>query len=424
MIKQHPLIQTLLNLRGNSKASVLTEPLWGIPFFLYAPYVSVYMSKLGMKDSQIGLLLSIGMVMQFASALLSGPITDKLGRRKTTFIFDLISWSIPTLILALAQNIWFFLIAAIFNGVWRVTHTSWSCLLVEDADPDELMDIYSWIYIGGQMSAIFAPIAIVLVNRFEVVATVRWLYIFACIMMTIKFIILYVYSTETKQGEVRMQETRGKSLFSLVGGYKDIIPQVLRTPRTLFTLGIMLFFGTASTINSAFFGLMVTQKLEVADSSLTVFSFLRSVIMLIFFFLVMPRIRELRFRNPMLIGFSLLVIGQIIIITAPEKLLAPLLVSTFLEACAFATVSTQVDRMIVVTVDPQERARISALLYVSVIAFSAPFGWISGGLSEINRTLPFVLNIGLYSIAALFTFLAARRENREESSAQEVVSVS
>ena len=29
--KQHPLISTLVNLEGNPRACVYTEPLWGIP---------------------------------------------------------------------------------------------------------------------------------------------------------------------------------------------------------------------------------------------------------------------------------------------------------------------------------------------------------------------------------------------------------
>src|SRR5674476_518609 len=101
---KHSLFKTLTDLRGNPKACVLTEPLWGIPYQLYAPYVSVYMLDLGLKDSQIGLLVTIGMTMQIFWALLGGAITDKLGRRKTTFFFDFIAWSVPTLIWAIAQD--------------------------------------------------------------------------------------------------------------------------------------------------------------------------------------------------------------------------------------------------------------------------------------------------------------------------------
>jgi len=419
----HPLVKTLLNLRGNPKYCVLTEPMWGIPYNLYAPYISVYMLALGLKDSQIGLLISIGLIVQLGSGLLSGPITDKLGRRLTPCIFDFIAWTIPTLIWAIAQDFRYFLAAALFNGVWRVTHTSWSCLLVEDAVPDELMDIYSWVYISGLLAGFFAPIAGLLVDHYSMVPTVRALYIFACLMMTAKFVILYVFSTETKQGEVRMKETRGQHLFSLVTGYGSVIRQVLRTPRTLYTLGILLSFGIATTIYNTFWGILVTQKLHIPDSSLSLYSTARALIMLVFFFLAMPRIREMKFRNPMLVGFGALVMAQMIIISAPEQAYALLLVSPFLEACAYATVSTQIDRMVVLTVDAQERARISALLYVVVIAFTTPFGWSAGGLSEINRILPFMLNIGLYLLSGLLTFIAARNTGKAQESV-EVANVS
>jgi len=107
------------------------------------------MLALGLTDKQIGSIVSISWGFQLALAIFSGVVTDKLGRRRTTLIFDILSWTIPSIISAIAQNYWYFLAAAIINSVWRITHTSWSCLLVEDADPDQLVDIYSWIYIAN-----------------------------------------------------------------------------------------------------------------------------------------------------------------------------------------------------------------------------------------------------------------------------------
>jgi hypothetical protein len=40
--------------------------------------------------------------------------------------------------------------------------------------------------------------------------------------------------------------------------------------------------------------------------------------------------------------------------------------------------------------------------------FTAPFGWIAGQISEINRNLPFILIIVLFSIGGLLTYLASR----------------
>ncbi|HSB02437.1 MAG TPA: MFS transporter, partial [Anaerolineales bacterium] len=184
-MKNHTLITTLKNLRGNPRGCVYTEPLWGIPFNLYSPYVSVYMLALGLSDKQIGLIVSVSWGFQVALASLSGVITDKLGRRLTTLIFDIISWSVPALISALAQNFWYFLIAGIINSVWQITRNSWSCLLVEDADPDQLADIFTWIYIANLIVGFAAPLAGVLIGAFSLIPTVRGLYIFAAVMFTI-----------------------------------------------------------------------------------------------------------------------------------------------------------------------------------------------------------------------------------------------
>src|SRR5690554_5436652 len=145
--KQHPLVNTLVNLKGNPRACVWTEPLWGIPFNLYTPYVSLYMSALGVTESGIGLIASLGMVFQIVFALVGGIVTDKLGRKRATLIFDVLSWSIPCLVWAMAQSFVWFAVAAMINSMWRITMNSWSCLLVEDCDEKLLVDVHSWVHI-------------------------------------------------------------------------------------------------------------------------------------------------------------------------------------------------------------------------------------------------------------------------------------
>ncbi|MDR0708925.1 MAG: MFS transporter, partial [Spirochaetaceae bacterium] len=91
------MITTLVELRGNPRACVYTEPLWGLSMNLCLPYASVYMLALGLKDADVGFIASAGMLTQVIFGFLGGVITDKLGRRKTTAIFDFIAWSIPCL---------------------------------------------------------------------------------------------------------------------------------------------------------------------------------------------------------------------------------------------------------------------------------------------------------------------------------------
>jgi MFS family permease len=411
-LKNHSLITTLKSLRGNPRGCVYTEPLWGIPFNLYSPYVSIYMVALGLSDKQIGSIVSVSWGFQIILALLSGVVTDKLGRRLTTMIFDILSWSVPAVISAVAQNYWYFLAAGIINSVWRITHNSWSCLLVEDADQNQLVDIYSWIYIANILVGFVAPLAGVLIGRYSLIPTVRGLYIFAAVMFTVKAVVTYLMTQETQQGLIRMHETRHQSLFNALSEYNGIFQNILRTPQTLYTAGIMLVLSISTIITGNFWGIIVTEKLHIPAQNLAIFPFIKSAVMLFFFFAVMPRLNKMHFKLPMAFGFIGFVVSQIILITAPDQSYLFLIVSVFLEACCFAAVNPLVDQMVVLTIDPKERARIQSILYVGIILITSPFGWIAGNLSGIDKSLPFILNTALMIIGAVLAYLAGNASQK------------
>ena len=412
-MKSHSLITTLKSLRGNPRGCVYTEPLWGIPYNLYAPYISIYMLALGLSDKQIGLIVSVSWGFQVLLASLSGIVTDKLGRRLTTLIFDIVSWTIPALISAIAQNFWYFLIAGIINSVWRITHNSWSCLLVEDAEPDQLVDIFTWIYIANLLVGFVAPLTGLLIGAFSLIPTMRGLYIFAAVMFAVKAIVTYQLTEETQQGKIRLQETRGQSVWSALNEYRSIFRDLLNTPQTLYTAGIMLVLSISSLISGSFWSIIVTEKLHIPAQNLAIFPFVRSAIILVFFFLAMPQINKQHFKLPMVIGFLGFVVSQVILVTAPVQDYSLLLLSVFLEACSYAVVSPLVDRMTVLTIEPKERARILSIIFVGVILFSSPFGWIAGTLSGINKDLPFLLNIALFIVGAILAYVAGQFSLKE-----------
>jgi len=406
IFKNHSLFTTLKDLRGNPRGCVYTEILWGIPFNLYAPYISIYMLALGLTDKQIGLIVSISWGFQIILALFSGAITDKLGRRRTTLIFDILSWSLPALISAISQNFWYFLAAGVINSIWRITHNSWTCLLVEDADQDQLIDIYTWIYIANQLVGFVAPLAGILIGVFSLIPTVRGLYIFAAVMFTVKAVVTYRMTQETGQGKIRMHATRHQSVLDVLAEYKGVLSELLRAPQTLYAAGIMLVMSISALISGSFWGIIVTEKLHIPAQNLAVFPFVKSAVMLFFFFTVMPQLNKLHFKLPMMYGFIGFVVSQLLLIMAPERSYVFLIISVFLEACCYAAVSPLVDRLMALAVKPSERARIQSILYVGIILLTSPFGWIAGTLSGFDKALPFVLNIVLFAIGALLAYLA------------------
>ena len=213
---KNPLLRTLAELKGNPRACVYTEPMWGLSMNLCLPYASVYMLALGLNDAEIGFIATVYMCVQVVFAYLSGAIIDKIGRRWATALFDFLAWSIPCVIWAFAQNFWFFLVAALFNGTMKVTTNSWDCLLVEDAERDQITKVYSWVIIAGHVSAFFAPISAIMVSKLTLVPAIRILYINAFVVMTAKEIILYKLSRETRTGLKRMREVKDQSFRSLL----------------------------------------------------------------------------------------------------------------------------------------------------------------------------------------------------------------
>ncbi|MDQ2998449.1 MAG: hypothetical protein M3R61_15550, partial [Chloroflexota bacterium] len=240
----------------------------------------------------------------------------------------------------------------------------------------------------------------------------RGLYAFAAVMFTLKAIITYVMTEETAQGRVRLHETRHQSALSMLSEYQGVLREILRTPQTLYTAGIMLVVSISALISGSFWAIIVTTKLHIQAQNLALFPLLKSAIILSFFFVVMPRLNKMHYKLPMMIGFLGFVASQLVLIAAPDQGYIFLIVSVFLEACSFAAVSPLVDQMAVLTINPQERARILSILYVGIILLTSPFGWIAGTLSALNKDLPFMLNIALFAAGAVLAYLAGQASQK------------
>lgn len=367
------------------------------------------MIALGLTDSQIGLVASIGLAFQIVMAWLGGAITDKLGRRLCNFIFDLISWSLPCLIWAASQNIYWFIIAAILNSTWRISMTAWPLLLAEDTDPKLLVDIYSWVYIFSVSVALFTPIAGLMIDKMTLIPAMRLLFIISAVLMTVKMNLLFAFSHETTQGKIRKEQTRKQSIFSLLSGYRVVFAQMLKTPETMYTLIIVVINTICNMISNTFWSILVTQKIAISPQLMSVYPFARAIFVLIFFFSVSPIIRKIPFRIPMLAAYMGFVISQLILVLLPVHNYALLLLSVFLEAFSYACLNPQIDRLMVVTLEPQERARIVSIVGMAALIISTPFGWIAGQLSEINRIYPFILNLLLFAVGGFLTYRSTKK---------------
>lgn len=418
------LLATLIGLRGNGRACVYTEPMWGLSMALVLPYASVFMLALGLDDGTIGLLATISTLSQVVFGLLSGVITDKLGRRTTTAVFDLIAWSLPCLIWAFAQNFWWFLAASLINGAWQITQNSWDCLLVEDVDRRQIPHVYSLVKVAADLSAVFAPIAALLVAHFGLVPAVRILYLNAFLIMTAKVYLLWRFSKETATGEQRKAQVRGVSLWTSLKGYRGVLGLILHSKGTLFSLAVSAIVAAVTLVTGTFWQVAINTRLGVPDALLPYFPMVRSLLSMVFFFSLIPYLTGGRnLKRPTQLGFLVYLAGQLLLLAIPvpggaatTQTYLLLGVCLLLDAFGSGILFMLAESLVALHVDRDERSRVMAIQRTVVMLAASPFGWLSGWLSGMDRSWPFWLTSALLTLGlAISTWLWATTHEHDET---------
>lgn len=412
LIKNHPLVQSLLSLKGNPRVLTFLEPLWGIPYNLIAPFATLYMYAQGIDDAQIGLIISICTVVKVFFAFMGGIITDKLGRKTTTILGDFFGWSLACLVWAVSNNFWLFLAATLINSFEHINQTAWQCLVIEDADDKDIPNIYTWITISGLLAVFFAPLSGLLIERFTLVPVVRALYASFSLLMLVKSWITLRHTTETAQGEIRKAQTKNLSTLTMVREYKHVIPLLFKNKQTVRIFLVTVMLSIAGMVTGTFFGLYANLYLGIAQSNLALFPILRAVIMLVFLFGASRLLDRFKVKKPLIAGLAIYVLAMVLLLLSPKGQLWPLYLYTLLDAIAHSLVHPRKDALMVMGINKEERARILALVVGFSFICSTPFGYVAGLLSSLDRRLPFCFATVLFILSAI-VMLRYRDENAQ-----------
>lgn len=410
------LIDVFFSLKGNPRACIWLEPLWGIAYNLYMPYAALFMALQGMNEYDIGIVTSIFYASQAVSSVLSGVITDKLGRRWTTVIFDTLSWSVPTFLWMLAQNKYWFMAAAAFNGLWRITDNSWGLLLVEDADKDKIVPMYSLTSVMGLIAAFFAPLSSFAVNSFGLGPTMRFLYGFTFVSMTAKFLILFFLSVETGVGKRRMLATKNKSIFTSLWECRHVFMRIIREKRMVLTIGIMAAFSLVNALNDNYFALYLTDALHVEESYMAIFTMVKSLVRLLCMFLLARFVDSDKIVKPMTSAWCMFILGQAILLLNPggEMAIPLAFVQVVFEAFALSILYPMTSSLLFINADVEERARMNGLVFAIIALLTAVFPAFVGFFATYSLKIPFLVSIGVYAAAIFMTFAIAKLPPKRE----------
>ncbi len=409
------IIQSFKILKGNTLVSVIFEPLWGIPFVLYNFYLSLYMKSQGITDQQIGLLISMGFVAGTFFSLFSGIITDALGRKRTTLIFDLLSWPVALVIYFFANNFWMFALAQIINSSVRIVSVSWNLMVIEDADNEQRVAAFNLLNIITIATGIITPVAGILVRQMGVPYAERIFLAIATISMTTMILVRNHFYKETHIGmQIREKHSRKHVSDQFKKGlYRDTFALLKMNPDLILIVCIVVLFNIymlLGTYSSLYFAPYLTEVLVIDKSSISILGGVNSGIMLLIFLFVIPIISRFNILKNIIAGFIIQSMVMLLFTIIPMGSLTIAIINMIIFAVGFSISRPFIDALLANATNGTERAGIYSLNNTVISIFGAISGLVSGYLYKLNPRLLYYISFGILLVCIALIIALLRKK--------------
>jgi DHA1 family tetracycline resistance protein-like MFS transporter len=401
-------------IQGNARGCLIYEPLFILPNSMLAMYVSVYMLQLGTNETQIGLITSIGMVLQIVTSFISGYLTDRMGRKRALLYFDLIAWTAAGLIWAISQNFWFFLAAAVCNSFQRVPTTAWYCLLVEDTDAKDRSIVFRVLQLISVIGGLFAPLGGLLVHHFSIVPAMRIMYLIFAVSVTIMNYTRNAATHETEIGIRKRKEAQSLKLKSTLYEYIQVLKSLLKNPLLLMVFGIYILFNFQMTLQNTYLSIYLVKAMHINAALIAIFPAVSSIAMLGLLFFVIPRFVEAKANQYIIWGFALAIIANVILVGMHPGQLTLVIICTILSAAGSFIASPYLEAVVQNVMEDDHRAKMFSILQVLILLFISPAGIIGGWTYTINPKLPFVLIILSFLAGIVLLVRLIIKENKAQ----------
>jgi len=391
-------------LKGNTRTCVVYEPFWGIPFVLFNFYLSLYMKELGVTNVQLGYIISIGYIAGTLFSLISGAITDRLGRKRTTLIFDLISWPLTVVIYFISNSFVLFALATITNSMNRIVTVSWNLMMVEEADNEQRVAAYNIVNIINIASGVVIPLTGILVSAYGIIISERIFLAFAAVSMTAMMLYRNRIYKETSVGRHNIEERKKNPSRA---NLKKILPvQAAKmfkgnTKAIIAAIVYILFFTyiPLGTFNSLYFAPFMTEALGLGKSSISILGGVYSGVLLFVFVLINPIAGRLNHTKNMQVGLAIQAAALIVLILIPAGSLPAAVIFIIAYAAGFGIFRPYVDSMLAEVSEGNERAGVYSMVNTITCIATAVIGFISGSIYLYNPRLIYVASIIILAVS-------------------------
>ncbi len=402
-------MKMLGDLNKNARVSLSLLPIWSVFWGLVYFYSPLYMKTLGLDEIGIGMVNTVGLLFAFLCFLVASAITNRLGRRWTTLIFDLLSWSVPMLIWAVAGNYWFFLIAGIVNALSKVASISWNCIITEEEKPEKVPKIYTVITLINSIIGIFAPVTGFFIGRFGLVVSMRTLYAVGALSMTAMFIVRHFLLAETRAGLRLMADHGGSPFIDNLKNHLKLLSGLSGNADFLLLSAIFISTNFITTLN-VFQVIFLTERLHFSREAISLVPFIVAVANLGAFLAVSPRLAKKSGESVLSAFLACNLAASVLFLAIPEKNLQAMLVVMSLNGVSNFLMCAYRESVFMNSQGEHEKADMYAAVQTVTMLFCVPAGFLGGALYRIDARLPFILVAALYlaAFAASWAFRAGK----------------
>ncbi|MBN2616755.1 MAG: MFS transporter [Spirochaetales bacterium] len=391
----------LAGMTHNGRVITFTEPFWAIPFNLFTVYAVLYMMDLGLTEREIGLIQTVLIITQIVSSIFSGKLTDYLGSKKTTIIFDSISWAGACIVWAFSSSFLGFAIAAFLNGINKIVFVSFTHLISYNTKPSERLSNYTGMHIMVILGGFFAPLGGYIVNKLGLIPGMRGIYLFSGITMLTMFLIRNAMFKEPESHPEREH-------FSIVKGVKDSLKYFFSTSKLkrVFTLqAIAQFYGAFKPI---FYFAFLRDSAGLTSFQLSIVPVVMSIITFLIMVLYVPKVIDEP--KALTLGFFAGAISLCLLTLSATSSIIFILPAIALDALSTAIINPVISSFWITNLDEKRSTTQLGTGFFLFSLISVPAGILAAELYNKMPVLPFFAASGFLLLSGVISYTLRARK--------------
>lgn len=409
-------------LKGNARVCIAFHPLWGLPYTFYTYYISLYLKEIGVSDSRLGVLMVVGTVASFLFSFVSAPLVDRMGRKKATLVFDLLSSALPPLVYLFSGRFIFALLAVILFNTNKIMSIAYYLVMIEDAEDESRIVAFNLFNIITVVAGLLIPVAGIFVNKYGVVAAERVFLLVSFLMMTAMILFRNALLKETAVGKKILATPRAPGL----GGffkeaykpYREALGFLLKNRLALIFVLANVFFYIYMNLGSNYSLYFVPYFTDHMGMSAMQSSVLGSVYyggMLGAMILINPLFGKKGLVKGV-IGSSLVtLLGLIGMVVAPYGLYSFAIAATLIMAVGYGMLKSQVDGAMAVYSQSEYRSGVYALANLVSSGLGIPVTALCAALYSVNAGWLYILCAVMVALILLGAFFARKEEKKQNA---------